>query len=147
MVSYFYYPYGHNSDKISLQAIDIHSACLVTILSTVLLGFADDMIDLAWRYKLIFPFLFMVPVIRAYSGSTAIPIPYPASSVIGDSLDLGYVFYLYIVLLGIYFTNAINIYAGINGLEVGTIHLNVGQSIIAACSQLVLFSVKAITTG
>lgn len=121
IVSYFYYPYGHPSDKISLENINLHSACLITILSTVLLGFTDDMIDLAWRYKLIFPFLFMMPVIQAYHGSTAVPVPYPISAIIGHTLDLGYLFYLYIILLGIYFTNAINIYAGINGLEVGNI--------------------------
>lgn len=43
---------------------------------------------------------------------------------------------LYITLLGIYCTNTINIYAGINGLEVG-------QSIVAAASLLILFGVKA----
>ena len=81
-----------------------------------MLGFVDDMIDLAWRYKLIFPFLFMIPVIRAYNGPTHIPIPYPFTLIIGSTLELSYLFYLYIILLGIYFTNAINIYAGINGL-------------------------------
>ena len=85
-------------------------------MSTVLLGFADDMIDLAWRYKLVFPFLFMIPVIRAYSGPTTIPIPYPLSLLLPSIIDLGFLFYIYIICLGIYFTNAINIYAGINGL-------------------------------
>lgn len=118
MVAYFYHPYGHTATP-DYQAIMVHSACLITILSTVLLGFADDMIDLAWRYKLVFPFLFMVPVIRAYSGPTTIPLPYPLSLLLGQELELGFLFYLYIILLGIYFTNAINIYAGINGLEVG----------------------------
>lgn len=96
--------------------MSIHSACMITILSTILLGFADDMIDLAWRYKLIFPFLFMIPVIRSYAGPTTVPIPWPLSLLMTDTLDLGYLFYIYIILLGIYFTNAINIYAGINGL-------------------------------
>lgn len=86
LVSYFYYPYGHESDKISLDTINVHNACLITILSTVLLGFADDMIDLAWRYKLVFPFFFMIPVLRAYHGATDIPIPYPFSLLIGTSL-------------------------------------------------------------
>lgn len=74
------------------------------------------MIDLAWRYKLIFPFFFMIPVIRVFTGSTVIPIPFPMNYIMGDSLNIGYLFYLYIILLGIYLTNTINIYAGINGL-------------------------------
>ena len=97
-------------------------ACMITILSTILLGFADDMIDLAWRYKLIFPFFFMVPVLRSFAGSTLIPLPFPISYFIGEQLDLGYLFYVYLIMLGIYCTNAINIYAGINGLEVGTFY-------------------------
>lgn len=59
--------------------MNIHNACLITILSTVLLGFADDMIDLAWRYKLIFPFIYLFPIVRVYNGSTMMPIPYPFS--------------------------------------------------------------------
>jgi UDP-N-acetylglucosamine--dolichyl-phosphate N-acetylglucosaminephosphotransferase len=89
---------------------------MITIISTVLFGFTDDMLDFAWRYKLVYPFFFMIPVIKVFNGSTLISIPWPFSYLIGDNLDLGYVFYLYIILLGIYFTNTINIYAGINGL-------------------------------
>ena len=107
IVNLFYY---------SPENYTTHLACLLTISLTVLLGFADDMLDLLWRYKLIFPFFIVLPVVRVYSGSTAIFIPYPVSLLIGDSLDIGYLFYLYITLLGIYCTNAINIYAGINGL-------------------------------
>jgi UDP-N-acetylglucosamine--dolichyl-phosphate N-acetylglucosaminephosphotransferase len=50
---------------------------------------------------------------------------------------LGPIFLLYIVLLGIYCTNTINIYAGINGLEVG-------QSIIAAGSALILIGIRTL---
>ena len=74
------------------------------------------MLDLKWRYKLIFPFFFMIPIIRIYTGSTAIFMPYPLSLLLGDYIDISYFFYLYVTLLGIYCTNAINIYAGINGL-------------------------------
>lgn len=93
-----------------------HYAVMITIIGTVLLGFADDMIDLQWRYKLIFPFFLVIPIVKVFSGSTIILIPYPASIIMGESLDLSYLFFLYITLLGIYCTNTINIYAGINGL-------------------------------
>ncbi len=114
-------------------------AVLTTVLGTVLLGFADDMLDLPWRYKLIFPFFIVAPLLSAFSGSTSIGIVYPFSLMLGSSLDLSYLFYLYIILLGIYCTNTINIYAGINGLEVGTHIFNSGQSIIAAASMLIYF--------
>lgn len=112
---------------------------MITIIGTILLGFADDMIDLQWRYKLIFPFFLMIPTIKVFSGSTVIGMPFPFDHIVGETIDLGVLFFLYITLLGIYCTNTINIYAGINGLEVG-------QSIIACCSQLILFSVRALTT-
>ena len=83
IVGYFYYPYGE-ADALQAQYLtQTHMACMITILSTVLLGFADDMIDLAWRYKLIFPFFFMVPVLRAYTGSTSVPLPFPLSVLFG----------------------------------------------------------------
>ncbi|KMZ80921.1 hypothetical protein PVIIG_02139, partial [Plasmodium vivax India VII] len=34
-------------------------------------------------------------------------------------IDIGFFYYLYIILLCVFCTNAINIYAGINGLEIG----------------------------
>lgn len=74
VVGYFYWPeqYQHT-----------HMAVMLTILSTVVLGFADDMLDLKWRYKLIFPFFFMVPTLRVFTGSTVIPVPSPLSALLG----------------------------------------------------------------
>ena len=45
-------------------------------------------------------------------------------------MDLGFLFYLYMVLLCIFCINSINIYAGISGLETG-------QSIIIAISLII----------
>jgi UDP-N-acetylglucosamine--dolichyl-phosphate N-acetylglucosaminephosphotransferase len=47
---------------------------------------------------------------------------------------------VYITLLGIYKTNTINIYAGINGLEVG-------QSIVAAAGMLLYFATDIFLHG
>lgn len=85
-------------------------------MGTILLGFTDDMLDLPWRYKLLFPFFIVLPLLAAYEGTTSIYVPFPFSLITGSSLNLGYLFLLYITLLGIYCTNTINIYAGINGL-------------------------------
>lgn len=73
------------------------------------------MLELPWRYKLIFPFFIVIPMISNYYGTTSVVFTYPINIVV-ESIDLGPLFLLYIALLGIYCTNAINIYAGINGL-------------------------------
>lgn len=52
--------YASSSDLIK------HLAVLVTALSTILLGFADDMLDLLWRYKLLFPFFIIIPLVSIY---------------------------------------------------------------------------------
>lgn len=93
------------------------------------------MLDLPWRYKLVIPFCIVIPMISNYQGSTEVVFSFPINLLV-DSIELGMLFYLYIILLGIYCTNTINIYAGINGLEVG-------QSIIAAASLLIIFGIKA----
>ena len=83
---------------------------------TILLGFVDDMLDLQWRYKLIYPFFIVIPMACNYYGPTSVVFTYPISLII-ESIDLGTIlFSIYIILLGIYCTNTINIYAGINGL-------------------------------
>jgi len=93
-----------------------HIAVLVTVIGTILLGFADDMLDLPWRYKLFFPFFIIMPLVSIYSQSTSIDVISPFSLILGDKIELGNLYYLYMTLLGIYQTNTINIYAGINGL-------------------------------
>lgn len=121
----------------SPENMGMHIAVFVTIFGTILLGFADDMLDLPWRYKLIFPLFIVLPLICVYSGPTHVAVIPPFSLIIGPSLELSYLYLLYITLLGIYFTNTINIYAGINGLEVG-------QSIIAASGMLIYFFVSSL---
>lgn len=62
-----------------------HLATLVTILGTILLGFADDMLDLLWRYKLIFPFFIIIPLVSVYSGSTHVNVIYPFTLLFGQT--------------------------------------------------------------
>ena len=105
----------------------------------MLLGFADDMLDLPWRYKLVFPLFIVMPLVCVYDGPTHVAVIAPFSYILGPSLELSYLYLAYITLLGIYFTNTINIYAGINGLEVG-------QSIIAASGMLLYFFVDSLSS-
>ncbi|KAI1723339.1 glycosyl transferase family 4 domain-containing protein [Ditylenchus destructor] len=98
-------------------------AGLISICTAILLGFADDMLDLRWRHKLVFPTLSSMPLIMVYiisRNATAMRLPTFLEKLLGTSyIDLGPLFYIYIVMLVIFCMNAINIIAGINGVEVG----------------------------
>jgi UDP-N-acetylglucosamine--dolichyl-phosphate N-acetylglucosaminephosphotransferase len=131
----------------------VFNSALFSICFMVFLGFTDDTLDLKWRYKLILPTVASLPLLVAYSGPTAVIVPRPFQALLmrGDSLtllgqaldcfvtvdtkaqgsivELGALFLLYMGLLSVFCTNAINIYAGINGLECG-------QAYIIACSIL-----------
>lgn len=94
-------------------------AALVCIVFSVLLGFVDDVIDIPWRYKLIIPLFGIIPVLIAYDGVTYVLLPDLVREIIGKTVNLGILYYIYMAMLGIFCTNSINIYAGLNGLEVG----------------------------
>ncbi|KAK1350295.1 UDP-N-acetylglucosamine--dolichyl-phosphate N-acetylglucosaminephosphotransferase [Hamiltosporidium tvaerminnensis] len=83
-----------------------------TLLFTLILGFMDDLIDLEWRYKLVVPAVMMIPTLLLYNDSTYVILP------LFGLIDLGSLYYIYMILVGIFSTNCINILSGINGLEV-----------------------------
>lgn len=86
----------------------------------VLLGFVDDVVDLKWRYKLVVPIVASLPLLIAYKGQLAVVMPKFLRGIIGSKfMHLGFFYYFYMGNIAIFCTNAINIYAGINGLEVG----------------------------
>ena len=124
-----------------------HSA-LLSICFMTLLGFADDVLDLPWRYKFILPVFASLPLLATYNGKTDIVLPsllgqwllQPGTATptpLGRLLELaslslqplqpsgavlmqmGQWYFVYMGCLGVFATNAINIYAGINGLEAG----------------------------
>lgn len=108
-------------------------AALLSICCMLLLGFADDVLDLRWRNKLLLPTIASLPLLMVYYinfNSTLIIVPKPLRSWFGFSMDLWIFYYLYMAFFTVFCTNAINILAGINGLEVG-------QSLIISMSILV----------
>jgi UDP-N-acetylglucosamine--dolichyl-phosphate N-acetylglucosaminephosphotransferase len=99
----------------------------------LLLGFADDVLDLRWRHKLLLPTIASLPLLMVYYvnfNSTVIIVPKPLREIFGFSVKVGILYYIYMGMLAVFCTNAINILAGINGLEVG-------QSVIIALSIMV----------
>lgn len=89
------------------------------IIFIIFLGFCDDVFDLRWRYKLILPAVATIPLLAAYNGVTHVVIPIPLRMYLGNTMELGIVYYIYMMCLSIFCINSINIYAGINGIEVG----------------------------
>uniref|UniRef100_A0A914GV71 UDP-N-acetylglucosamine--dolichyl-phosphate N-acetylglucosaminephosphotransferase n=1 Tax=Globodera rostochiensis TaxID=31243 RepID=A0A914GV71_GLORO len=98
----------------------------------VLNCFPFYVLDLRWRHKLLFPALSSLPLLLLYLVSrhpTAMILPKFLHLPLGgvSYLELGPFYYVFILLLVVFCTNAINIIAGINGVEVG-------QSLVIAAS-------------
>lgn len=100
-------------------------AAITSIVAMLLLGFIDDCCDLRWRYKLMFPFAASIPLLSVYyinhHDRTTILVPQFLTKYLNldEYLNLGLFYYIFMLMFVIFCTNAINIYAGINGLEVG----------------------------
>jgi UDP-N-acetylglucosamine--dolichyl-phosphate N-acetylglucosaminephosphotransferase len=117
------------------------------------LGFTDDVLDWPWRYKLFLPSVASLPLLCCYQGSTSVVVPIQLRALLwqtgeptalgnflgyfvvidshadGSLINLGYFYLLYMGMLAVFCTNAINIFAGINGLEAG-------QSYVIGCAVL-----------
>lgn len=103
---------------------DIINHCTAYITIGTFLGFVDDVLELRWRHKLIYPFFFSMLLILEYQGDSALHFPLfiqdQVESLLGIKyLNLGKLFFVYLVLLCIFCINSINIYAGISGIESG----------------------------
>lgn len=107
-------------------------AGLLSAAVMLLAGFADDVFDLPWRVKLVLPVAAATPLLASYDGPTTVVIPKllrpllahfatasSETSAQGAYIELGVVYKVYMLLVAVFCSNAINIHAGINGLEVG----------------------------
>ncbi|NXP02555.1 GPT acetylglucosaminephosphotransferase, partial [Thinocorus orbignyianus] len=109
---------------------------LLAICCMIFLGFADDVLNLPWRHKLLLPTMASLPLLMVYFtsfGNTTIVVPKPFRVLLGMHLDLGILYYVYMGMLAVFCTNAINILAGINGIEAG-------QSLVIAAS-IIIFNI------
>jgi UDP-N-acetylmuramyl pentapeptide phosphotransferase/UDP-N-acetylglucosamine-1-phosphate transferase len=74
-----------------LQFVELISA-LLSICCMLLLGFADDVLDLRWRHKLLLPTIASLPLLMVYYvnfNSTTIIVPKPFRPWFGLSISLG----------------------------------------------------------
>eukprot|EP01095_Lingulamoeba_sp_RSL-Kostka_P004619 TRINITY_DN15855_c0_g1_i1.p1 TRINITY_DN15855_c0_g1~~TRINITY_DN15855_c0_g1_i1.p1 ORF type:complete len:372 (-),score=45.63 TRINITY_DN15855_c0_g1_i1:80-1195(-) len=110
--------------------LGVYNAALISMCMMLFLGFADDVLDLSWSIKIFFSFLAAFPLLIAYDGSTIIVIPKPIRFIFGTNVELQLLYHFYMLMMVMFCTNSINIYAGINGLETG-------QSVIIAIFILI----------
>ncbi|KAJ4300519.1 tunicamycin resistance protein [Collariella sp. IMI 366227] len=103
-------------------------SALLSIHTIASLGLADDLFDIRWRHKFFIPAFAAIPLLIVYGvdfGVTSIVVPMQLQPYLGQLLDLGALYYLYMAAVAIFSPNSINILAGVNGIEVS-------QSIIIA---------------
>jgi len=65
---------------------------LLAICCMIFLGFADDVLNLRWRHKLLLPTMASLPLLMVYFtnfGNTTIVVPKPFRVLLGMHLDLG----------------------------------------------------------
>ncbi|ORY75894.1 UDP-N-acetylglucosamine--dolichyl-phosphate N-acetylglucosaminephosphotransferase-like protein [Neocallimastix californiae] len=94
------------------------------------------------HHKILFPTIASLPLLMVYIvsyGVTTIVVPIPLRPIFGRIIELGPLYYIYMGMVAVFCTNAINILAGINGLEVS-------QSIVIALS-LIINDIHFILTG
>ena len=124
------------------KLLDVNSA-LLSICFMLFLGFTDDVLDWPWRYKLVLPSVASLPLLCCYNGSTSVVVPIQLRKLLwkttainddatlfghilghfliidseakGAIVELGYLYLIYMGMLAVFCTNAINILAGING--------------------------------
>ena len=109
-------------------------SALLPILLMGLLGFFDDRYELKWRTKILFSALVSILTLATYyfkyDIDTVILIPKPLGNILGSYIDLHVFYFGYMAMLAVFCTNAINIYAGINGIEVGQVLVISGSVIV-----------------
>lgn len=98
----------------------------------MILGIGDDLFDIRWRHKVLVPALSAIPMLIVYFvdfGVTQVVVPVPLQPYLGDVVDLGWLYYMYMAAVAIFCPNSINMLAGINGIEVA-------QSLVIAIQLL-----------
>lgn len=74
-----------------------------------------------WRHKFFIPAFAALPMLMLYFvdfGVTHVVVPLPLRPYLGELLDLGALYYVYMAAICIFCPNSINMLAGINGIEV-----------------------------
>lgn len=127
----------------SLETLGNYTAALLSISAMLFLGFADDVLNLKWRHKILLPAMSSLPLLVIYrltSDRTHVVVPTVLRSLFFNQsvVNVGAFYYVYMAAVAIFCTHSINILAGVNGVEVG-------QSLVIACFVLINNFVSIVT--
>ena len=89
-------------------------AALLSICCMIFLGFADDVLNLRWRHKIVLPTLSSLPLLMVHIanlGTTHIAVPLCLQGQLGTSVDIG--LFLFPVVLTILFIIINNAYSSL----------------------------------
>ncbi|BFZ53810.1 tunicamycin resistance protein [Savitreella phatthalungensis] len=117
-----FYPQLGDAASFPHNKLGGYLGAVLSLQSMVILGIADDFFDLRWRHKFFIPGFAAIPLLIVYFvdyGVTYVVVPTPLRPYLGEMVELGWLYYLYMAALSIFCTNSINILAGVNGVEVG----------------------------
>ncbi|XP_003373565.1 chitotriosidase-1 [Trichinella spiralis] len=121
-----------NYESMSCSELVEFLSGILSICCMVFLGFADDVLDLRWRHKLLLPTVASLPLLMVYAAtynSTSIVIPLQFQPWLGKVLNIGVLYYVYIGMVAVFCTNAINIYAAMTVKNVSNIRIGARVSI------------------
>jgi hypothetical protein len=74
---------GPREELVSDAWLVDYNAALATIGFMMFLGFADDVLDVPWRVKLVLPLFASLPLLAAYSGGTGVSVPQLMQTMLG----------------------------------------------------------------
>lgn len=123
---------GRTLTKFPHNKLASYLSGLLSLQSMFILGVADDLFDIRWRNKFFLPAIAAIPLLIVYFvdfGVTHVMVPQFLHKYLGDTVNIGPGYYAYMAAVAIFCPNSINIYAGVNGLEVGQ-SLVIGLSIL-----------------
>lgn len=87
----FFFTHSTSCCFVDSQFVQLIGA-LLAICCMIFLGFADDVLNLRWRHKLLLPTIASLPLLMVYFtnfGNTVIVVPKPFRVLLGLNLDLG----------------------------------------------------------
>nr|CAG4643268.1 EOG090X07N9 [Ilyocryptus agilis] len=119
---------GRLLHKFPISKLASYLSATISLSVITLLGIGDDLFDIRWRHKFFIPAFASIPLLVVYFvdfGVTSIVVPIPLQPYLGELVNVGGFYYLYMAGVAIFSPNSINILAGINGIEVA-------QSIVIA---------------
>lgn len=130
-----------------------YQSALNTLQATTILGLADDILDLRWRHKFFIPAVASLPLLIVYYvdfGVTSVVVPNFLIHYMPQNarlINLGPFYYAYMSALSIFAPNSINIFAGINGIEVGQSLVVAGLLVLNSSLYLVPFPGNPVLTN